>query len=161
MVSAMQPGKIWKRAVPILIAALLGMVLLGGGLYYRSLSTSKKLTDKDTIVLSDFSNSTSDAIFDDTLKAAITVSLQLLPFLNVLDDSEVGKTLQEMTRPADTKLALELTRELCQRTGSKAYIAGSIGSLGSEYVLGLKAVNCASGHTLTQEQVTAASKEKV
>ena len=79
----------------------------------------------------------------------------------MLSDSEVAKTLQLMTRPADTKLTPEVARELCQRAGSKAYIAGSIGSLGSEYVLGLKAVNCQSGDTLAQEQVTAASKEKV
>ena len=71
------------------------------------------------------------------------------------------KTLQQMTRPASTKLTPEVARELCQRAGSKAYIAGSIASLGSEYVLGLKAVNCQSGDTLAEEQVTAASKEKV
>src|SRR5258708_13408113 len=66
-----------------------------------------------------------------------------------------------MTRPVDTKLTPDLARELCQRAGSKAYIAGSIGSLGSQYVLGLKAVNCQSGDPLAEEQVTAASKEKV
>jgi tetratricopeptide (TPR) repeat protein len=81
--------------------------------------------------------------------------------LNVLSDSEVAKTLQQMTRPADTKLTPGVARELCQRAGSKAYLAGTIGNLGSEYVLGLKAVNCRSGDTLAQEQVTAASKEKV
>ena len=79
----------------------------------------------------------------------------------MLSDSEVAKTLKLMTRPAGTKLTPEVARELCQRAGSKAYIAGSIGSLGSEYVLGLKAVNCQSGDTLAEEQVTAASKEKV
>jgi hypothetical protein len=79
----------------------------------------------------------------------------------VLSDSEVAKTLQQMTRPASTKLTPEVARELCQRAGSKAYIAGTFGSLGSEYVLGLKAVNCQNGDTLAQEQVTAASKEKV
>src|SRR5208283_692895 len=76
-------------------------------------------------------------------------------------DSVVAMTLQLMTRPADTKLTPGVARELCQRAGSKAYIAGSIGSLGTEYVLGLKAVNCRSGDTLAEEQVTAASKEKV
>jgi eukaryotic-like serine/threonine-protein kinase len=119
------------------------------------------LTDKDTIVLADFANSTGDAIFDDTLKTALNVSLRQSPFLNVLSDSEVAKTLQEMTRPVGTKLTPEIVRELCQRAGSKAYLAGTIGSLGSEYVLGLKAVNCRSGDTLAEEQVTAASKEKV
>ena len=100
-------------------------------------------------------------MFDDTLKTALSVSLRQSPFLNVLRDGEVAKTLQEMTRTASTKLTPEVARELCQRAGSKAYLAGSIGSLGSEYVLGLKAVNCQSGDTLAQEQVTAASKEKV
>jgi hypothetical protein len=73
----------------------------------------------------------------------------------------VAKTLQLMTRPADTKITPEVARELCQRAHSKAYLAGTIGSLGSQYVLGLKAVNCRSGDTLAEEQVTATSKEKV
>jgi tetratricopeptide (TPR) repeat protein len=82
-------------------------------------------------------------------------------FLNVLSDSEVTRNLQLMSRPAGTKLTPEVARELCQRAGSKAYIGGAIGSLGSQYVLELKAVNCQSGDALVQEQVTAASKEKV
>src|SRR6202041_1136443 len=122
---------------------------------------AQALTAKDTIVLGDFTNTTGDAIFDDTLKTALDVSLRQSPFLNVLPDSEVAKTLQLMTRPANTKLTPEVARELCQRADSKAYFAGSIGSLGSQYVLGLKAVNCRSGDTLAEEQVTAASKEKV
>ncbi len=81
--------------------------------------------------------------------------------MNVLSEREVAKTLQLMTRPSSTKLTPEVTRELSQRAGSKVYIAGAIGSLGSEYVLGLKAVNCQNGATLAKEQVTAASKEKV
>ena len=141
-------------------AAILCAVLVAGGLYYRS-HRSKPLSEKDTIVLADFANSTGDAIFDDTLKTALNVSLRQSPFLNVLSDSDVAKTLRLMTRPADTKLTPEVTRELCQRAGSRAYIVGSIGSLGSEYVLGLKAVNCQSGDLLAQEQVTATSKEKV
>jgi len=132
--------------------------LAAGGLYYRSHQQSKRLTEKDTIVLADFTNSTGDAIFDDTLKTALNVSLWQSPFLNVLSDSEVAKTLQQMTRPASTKLTPEVARELCQRAGSKAYLAGSIGSLGSQYVLGLKAVNCQNGETLTQEQVTVGGK---
>jgi eukaryotic-like serine/threonine-protein kinase len=141
-------------------AATLCVVLLAAGLYYRSHRT-KVLTDKDTIVLADFANSTGDAVFDETLKTALTVSLRQSPFLNVLSDTEVTKTLQLMTRPADTKLTPDVTRELCLRAGSKAYIAGSISSLGSEYVLGLKAVNCQGGDTLAEEQATAVSKEKV
>ena len=150
-------GKVWKIAVPALLIAL----LVTGGLYYRSHQQSKRLTEKDTIVLADFANTTGDAIFDDTLKTGLNVSLRQSPFLNVLSDSQVAKTLQEMTRPAGTKLTPEMARELCQRAGSKAYIAGAIGSLGSEYVLGLKAANCQSGDMLAEQQVTAASKEKV
>ncbi len=150
-------GKLWKIAVPVLLVAL----LVAGGLYYRSHQQSNRLTDKDTIVLADFDNKTGDAVFDDTLKTALNVSLRQSPFLSVLSDQQVGETLKLMTRPADTKLTPAVTRELCQRAGSKAYIAGTIGSLGSEYVLGLKAVNCQSGDTLAQEQVAAASKEKV
>jgi hypothetical protein len=119
------------------------------------------LTDKDTIVLADFANSTGDAVFDDTLKTALGVSLGQSPFLNVLSRREVAKTMQQMTVPANTKLTPEMARELCQRAGSKAYIAGAIGSLGSDYVLRLKAVNCRSGDTLAEEQVTAASRENV
>ena len=154
---AVAEKKLWKIAVPVLLVAL----LVAGGLYYRSHQPNKHLTEKDTIVLADFANSTGDAVFDDTLKTALNVSLRQSPFLNMLSDSAVAKTLQEMTRPASTKLTPEVARELCQREGSKAYIAGSIATLGSEYVLGLKAVNCQSGDTLAQEQVTAASKEKV
>src|SRR6266481_5390547 len=145
----------------VVLIALLVAGLIAGGLYYYVHQPGKRLTEKDTIILSDFANSTGDAIFDDTLKTALTVSLRQSPFLNVLSDSEVEKTLQQMTRPAGTKLTPEVVRELCQRAGSKAYLAGSIGNLGSEYVLGLEAVNCQSGDTLAQEQVTAASKEKV
>ncbi len=102
-----------------------------------------------------------DAVFDDTLKQALSVALNQSPFLNVLPENKVAATLQMMSRPTGTKLTPELARELCQRAGSKAYIAGSIASLGSQYVLGLKTVNCQSGDPLAEEQVTAASKEKV
>ena len=156
-VPAARVAKLWKIVVPVLTVAL----LVAGGLYYRLHQRSTRLTENDTIVLADFANSTGDAVFDDTLKTALSVSLRQSPFLNVLSDSQVSKTLQQMTRQPSTKLTLEVARELCQRAGSKAYLAGSIGSLGSEYVLGLKAVNCQNGDTLAQEQVTAASKEKV
>ena len=119
------------------------------------------LGEADSVVVADFANSTGDPVFDDTLKTALNVSLRQSPFLNVLSDSEVAKTLQLMTLPANTSLTSEVARQLCQRAGSKAYVSGAIGSLGSEYVLGLKAVNCRTGDTLVQEQLTAATKEKV
>ena len=146
----------WKIPVAVLLVA----GLIAGGLYYRS-HQSKRLTDKDTIVVTDFSNSTGDAVFDDTLRTALSISLKQSPFLNVLPDSQVTKTLQLMTRPAGTKLTPEVASELCLRAGSQAYIAGAIGSLISRYILELKAVNCQNGDTLAEEQVTAASKEKV
>ena len=155
-VTAAQGLKLWKIAVPVLLVALLA----AGGLYYRT-HRSKPLTDKDTIVLADFANSTGDPVFDDTLKTALNVSLRQSPFLNVLPGRQFTQTLKLMALPADAKLTPEQTRELCQRVGSKAYVAGSIASLGSQYVLGLKAVNCVSGDPLAEEQVTAASKEKV
>jgi serine/threonine protein kinase/Tfp pilus assembly protein PilF len=149
-------GKLWKIAVPVLTVTL----LVAGGLYYRS-HQSKSLTDKDTIVIADFANSTGDPVFDDTLKTALSIALRQSPFVNLLSDDTVGATLKLMTLPANTSLTSEVTREVCQRAGSKAYIAGSIGSLGREYVLGLKVANCQNGDTLAQEQVTAVSKEKV
>ena len=146
---------------PILAGVAAVAVLLGVGAWLYFARKAQALTEKDTIVLGDFTNTTSDAIFDDTLKTALNVSIRQSPFLNVLSDSEVAKNLKLMTRPADTKLTPGVARELCQRAGSKAYLAGAIGSLGSQYVLGLKAVNCRSGDTLAEAQVTAASKEKV
>ena len=152
---ATRVAKLWKIVVPVLVA-----MLVAGGLYYGSHQT-KHLSEKDTVILADFANSTGDAIFDDALKTALSISLRQSPFLNVLSDTQVAETLKLMTRPASTKLTPEVARELCQRAGSKAYLAGAVGSLGSEYVLGLKAVDCQSGDTLAREQVTAATKEKV
>ena len=138
------------------------LALLAGGLYfyYRN-QNQKKLTDKDTLVLADFANSTGDAVFDDTLRTALVVAVNQSPFLNVLGENKVAATLKLMAKPANTALAPEVASEVCQRTGGKAYIAGSIAALGNEYVLGLKAVNCQSGDVLAQEQATAANKEKV
>jgi serine/threonine protein kinase/Tfp pilus assembly protein PilF len=150
--------KLWKILVPVIAVVL---ILLAAGAWLHFGRRAQALTEKDTIVLADFTNTTGDAVFDDALKTALNVSLRQSPFLNVLADSEVAKNLKLMTRPAGTKLTPEIARELCQRASSKAYIAGTIGSLGSEFVLELKAVNCRSGDTLAEEQVTATSKEKV
>jgi eukaryotic-like serine/threonine-protein kinase len=153
-------SRVPRRPYLWLAAALIAAgASIGGFWHLRRLGS--RIRPEDTIVLADFANSTGDPVFDDTLKTALSVSLQQSPFLNVLSDSQVAKTLQLMTRPAGTKLAPEVARELCQRAGSKAYAFGSIANLGSEYVLGLKAVNCLNGDTLAQEQVTASSKEKV
>jgi serine/threonine protein kinase/tetratricopeptide (TPR) repeat protein len=140
--------------------AVLAIVLAASALFLHS-RKAHALTDKDTIVLADFANSTGDPVFDDTLRQALTVALNQSPFLNVLAENKVAATLKLMARPASTPFTPEVARELCQRAGSKAYVAGSIANLGTQYVLGLKAVNCQSGDVLAQEQVTAAAKEKV
>jgi DNA-binding winged helix-turn-helix (wHTH) protein/tetratricopeptide (TPR) repeat protein len=156
--AAIAPKKRW------LIPAALAFIAVGGliaaGLYYLPLK-SRQLTAKDTVVVADFDNKTGEAVFDDTLKTALTVALNQSPFLNVLSDHKVTATLKLMTRPADTKLIPDVAQELCQRAGSAAYIEGSIASLGSEYVIGLKAVSCRTGDTLAEKQVTANSKEHV
>jgi tetratricopeptide (TPR) repeat protein/class 3 adenylate cyclase len=158
--SARSRAKRKKLSLGAVAMGVIAALVVGGFIYFRH-AHQTKLTDKDTIVLADFDNKTGDAIFDDTLKTALTVSLRQSPFLNVLSDSKVAKAFQLMTRPASTKLTPEVAREVCLRASSKAYIAESISSMGSEYVLGLKAVNCQNGDTLAQEQITAASKEKV
>jgi tetratricopeptide (TPR) repeat protein/predicted Ser/Thr protein kinase len=159
---ASAPPRAFSRADGYIVAALLVVALIAGGFYYRSRQhAAHGLTEKDTVVLADFANTTGDTVFDDTLKTALNVSLNQSPFLNVLPENKVAATLKLMTRPRDTKLTPDVTRELCQRAGSNAYLAGSIASLGSQYVLGLKAVNCQSGDPLAEDQVTAVSKEKV
>jgi eukaryotic-like serine/threonine-protein kinase len=147
-------SKLWIAAA----AALL--VVLAFGAYFFT-HRAKPLTERDTIVLADFANSTGDAVFDDTLRTALTVSLNQSPFLNVLPENRVAEQLKLMARPTSTPLTPDVARELCQRSGSKAYIAGSIAGLGSQYVLSLKAVTCAAGEVLAQQQVTANGKEKV
>jgi eukaryotic-like serine/threonine-protein kinase len=150
-------GFSWKTAtlVFVLLAAI-----LAGGLYWRS-NQAKKLNDQDTLVLADFSNTTGDPVFDDTLKQAIAVQLGQSPFLNILSDAKVRTTLKLMAMPRGTKLTPEVARDLCQRAEAKAYVSGAIASLGSQYVIGLDAINCKTGDVLAQEQVTADNKEHV
>ena len=148
--------KLWRIAIPVLLAA----VLAAGGLYYRS-HQAKPLTDKDSIVLSDFTNTTGDSVFDDTLKQGLSVQLEQSPFLNLVSERKVNETLKLMGRPAGDRLTPEVTREVCQRTGSKAMLAGSIAGLGSQYVIGLKAVDCDTGDVLAEAQEQAAAKEAV
>ena len=123
----------------------------GRGSYFVSRRPAK-LTDKDTIVLADFNNTTGDRVFDDTLKQGLSVQLEQSPFLELVSDSKVNQTLKLMGRPAGDRLTPEVTREVCQRTGSKAMLTGSIAGLGSQYVIGLKAVNCNTGDVLAAAQ---------
>jgi class 3 adenylate cyclase len=150
-------AKRWKLTIAITGAVIFFAV---GALYYRSLRAAP-LTDKDTVLLADFTNSTGDPVFDATLRQGLAVQLEQSPFLSLVPDSQITQTLGLMGRPADAKLSPDIARELCQRIGSKAFIAGSIASLGSEYVIGLRAVNSRSSATIAEEQVQASAKEKV
>jgi serine/threonine protein kinase/tetratricopeptide (TPR) repeat protein len=151
------------RRVPLKLAAAIGVLLLAivaAGLYWRS-RPSAKLTDKETIVLADFTNNTGDAVFDGTLRQGLAAQLGQSPFLNLISDQRIAQTITLMNQPAQAKLTHELAREVCQRARGAASIEGSISSLGSQYVLGLKAVNCGTGDVISDEQVTANGKEEV
>jgi serine/threonine protein kinase/tetratricopeptide (TPR) repeat protein len=159
-----QKSSQWKVLLPA--AGIVVAALIAGGLYWRSRSATPAtnatpLSEKDTIVLTDFSNSTGDPVFDGTLKQALAVDLEQSPFLNILSDRRVGETLKLMGRPANEHVGVDIARELCIRTGSKAILAGSVSSLGSQYVVGLEAVACSTGDTLAKEQAEATSKEGV
>jgi eukaryotic-like serine/threonine-protein kinase len=152
-----QAARFWKVAVPVLLVAF----LLVGGFYFRAHQQTRRLTEKDTIVLSDFDNKTGDAVFDDALKQGLSVQLEQSPFLDLLSERKVNETLKLMGGSAGDHLTSEVTREICQRTGSKAMLTGSIASLGSQYVIGLKATNCSTGEVLAEAQEQAAGKEAV
>jgi Flp pilus assembly protein TadD/predicted Ser/Thr protein kinase len=141
-------------------AAVVVIGLIAGGWLFTSRRTHA-LSETDTIVLADFTNKTGDAVFDDALRQGLAVQLEQSPFLSLISEHRIQQTLQLMGRPADTKLTTNIVRDLCQRTGSKAYLSGSIASMGTNYVIGLKAVNCTTGDPLVEEQVQAAGKEKV
>jgi tetratricopeptide (TPR) repeat protein/tRNA A-37 threonylcarbamoyl transferase component Bud32 len=147
---------IWlgSGGVVMLVLALGGWLFLG----HRS---AHALTEKDTIVLADFANSTGDTVFDDALKQALAVDLDQSPFLNILSEGKVEATLRQMTHAPGEKLTEALAREVCLRSGSKAFIKGTITGLGNQYVIGVKAISCATGDALARDQVQATSKEKV
>ncbi len=119
------------------------------------------LSEKDTVLIADFDNKTGDGVFDDTLRQALTMDLAQSPFLNVLSDRKVTTTLALMGRPPDSRVVGDVARELCERVGSKALIVGSISSLGTQYVLGLRAINCSNGEMLVAKQARADGKEAV
>ncbi len=142
-------------------SALLILIVLAIAGYVVHRRSARRLTAKDTVVLADFANRTGDPVFDDTLKTALSVALNQSPFLDVLSDRRVAAILKMMSQPAGAKLTPEVVRDVCQRAGSKAYISGSIATLGSQYVLAVEAVSCQSGDTLAQEQATASAKERL
>jgi serine/threonine protein kinase/tetratricopeptide (TPR) repeat protein len=149
-------GRGWKVIVP---AALAALGLSGAGFYY--FHRAPRLTDKDTIVLADFANSTGDPVFDDTLRQGLAVQLEQSPFLSIVPEDRVQQTLRMMSQPADARVTPQLAREVCQRTASAAVLEGSIATLGNQYVLGLRAENCRTGKVLDDELVQATKKEDV
>jgi tetratricopeptide (TPR) repeat protein len=138
-------------------ATLLLALAVGGWLY--SARGAHALTDKDSIVLADFENKTGDPVFDDTLRQGLSVELAQSPFLTLIPEGKVNETLKLMGRPAGDRLTPEVTREVCQRAGAKAMLAGSITALGNQYVIGLRAMNCHTGDVLAATQEQAAGKE--
>ena len=152
-----------RQAVPkwlYAVAAVVIAVVLAGVFYWRSQST-QKLTEKDSILLQDFVNTTGDPVFDGTLKQALAVQLEQSPYLNIVPDRTIRKALQFMGRSPEERVTGSVAREICERENIKAMLGGSIAALGSQYVVALDAVNCHTGDSLAREQVTAESKEAV
>ena len=156
-------GRLWKiqiLAATILLAALVGF------LYFRSRQTATHpsataLTDKDSIVLADFTNTTGDSVFDGTLRQGLSVQLEQSPFLSIISDQQVQQTLQMMGHKPGATLTPDIARELCERVGGKGVLNGSISQIGGQYLLTLKAVNCSTGELLSSTEAQAMDKSKV
>ena len=149
-----------RHGKSFLVACLLLGALAAAGFYWRSTKTSG-VTEKDTILLSDFVNTTGDPVFDDALKQALSVSLQQSPFLNLVSSEQVQETLHYMGRASNTPLTQDVAREVCQRTGSKAMLTGAISQIGSQYLVTLEAVNCSTGASLLRVGADASAKDNV
>jgi len=152
------PRKRWKFLIAA--AVVLIAVLIAGGLFLRS-KQSSKLTEKDSVLLADFVNTTGDAVFDGTLKQALAVQLEQSPYLNIVPESRIREALRFMGKPADERITNDVAREICQRQGIKAMLTGTIASLGNHYVVTLTALSGSTGVVLAREQVEVDSKEQV
>ena len=141
--------------------AAVAILLLAAAAGYFSLHRPPKLTAKDPVVLGDFENKTGDPVFDQTLRQGLTVQLEQSPFLTLVSDQQIQNVLRFMNRPPETRLTREVSREICERTGGSAVLEGSIASLGSQYVLWLRARNCRTGEVLAEEQAQTERKEEV
>jgi len=157
-VAAAPQGKAGRSWI---LGAIVAVLVVGAAGAYFYLHRKPALTEKDSILVTDFTNTTGDAVFDGTLRKALEVDLEQSPFLNVVPDQKVAQTLKFMGRAADTRVTSEVGREICQREGIRAMLTGSIANLGSQYVVTLDAVNSGSGDTLAEEQAHAPSKEQV
>ena len=146
----------WTYVAAIILLGVVGFIAFR--FYFR---TKTVLSEKDTVVLADFANNTGDPVFDETLRQGVAVQLEQSPILVLVSEERIQRALRLMGQPADARLTPELAREICERTGSAAVLEGSIATLGSQYVLGLRAKSCRSGEVLAEEQVQAARKEEV
>jgi len=159
--------KFLRRQMPAALGTAAGLVVLvlsgvtAWSLSRRDAATTPSLTGKDTIVLADFDNQTGDTVFDDTLRRGLSVELQQSPFINLISDTQVQQTLALMGQAKEARLTAEIAHQICERTASAAVLEGSIASVGSQYVLGLRANNCHTGNILDQEQAVAARREDV
>jgi eukaryotic-like serine/threonine-protein kinase len=156
--AAAPKSRTWRTIAPGVAILILGLAI---AMWLTRAQRVEALSATDTVVLGDFSNTTGDAVFDDTLRQGLDVQLEQSPFLSIISKERMRQTLRLMNQASDARLTPAIARDLCQRLGSKAYIAGSIASLGRDYVVALQAVNCATGDSLAQEQEQAAGKEKV
>jgi serine/threonine protein kinase len=165
--AAGEPGLIQpppRKAIPraaVAGAAMLLILLAVAGWLFLSRHKAHALTDKDTIVLADFTNSTGDPVFDGTLRQGLSVQLEQSPFLSLVSDQQIQQTLRMMDQKPDAKLTPEIARELCQRTASTAVLDGSIAQFGTQYLLTLKAANCSSGELMASTEAQAESKSQV
>ena len=150
-----RPDALASSSLPPAVAAA---VLVGAYVFAPRAAT---LTDTDTIVLGEFTNTTGDAVFDETLRQGLAAQLQQSPFLSVISEERIRRTLPLMNQPADARLTPDIARVVCVRTGGAAVLQGSIAALGSQYVLGLRATNCETGDILADEQAQASRKEEV
>ena len=149
-----QRRPLWMSAA----AAVVVVAAVAGAIYSRR---PAKLTDKDTIVLAEFTNTTGDPVFDESLRQGLAVQLQQSPFLSLISEERIRKELRLMQQPQDARLTVDVAQNVCVRTASAAVLDGSIASLGSQYVIGLRARNCSTGDILADEQAQAARKEDV
>jgi len=153
------PRPLWRRLM-IPSAIVLLLALIAGGFYWRK-HQSVQLTDKDQLILADFTNQTGDAVFDSTLKEALAIQLEQSPLLQLVSDAELHSNLQYLGQSGAQRITPELAQQLGQRLGVKAYLSGTIANLGSSYVISINAVNCATGEVFAREQVTAPDKTAV
>src|SRR5262249_16120827 len=149
-----------RKWAMLAVAFALAIVAAGAGLLLRR-TRSHALTEKDTLVLSDFVNETGDDVFNDALKQGLAVDLQQSPFLNILSDRKIGQQLRLMGRSPEERLTPAVAREVCRREGSRVTLQGSIAGIGSHYVITLKAVDCQNGNALDTEQGEADRREQV